>query len=153
MVCPSGDAESEAKLIDESALHCNVAGGAHAGHANCVDSQTDNAARATSAAMKARKGAELDEAKRLVEAHAAASANMQHAVDCWVKMSPAQRADAYEMYGIGCTGHSLNFSTEDLHKKSESTVISANMVYDRATRLMQRLYLGGYRRRHVGEGP
>ena len=153
MVCPSGDAKSEAKLIDESALHCNVAGGAHASHANCVDSQTDNAARATSAAMKARKGAELDEAKRLVEAHAAVPEKMQHAVDCWVKMSPAQRADAYEMHGIGCTGHSLNLTTEDSHKKSESTVISAHMVYDRAARVMQRFFLGGYRRRHAGKGP
>ena len=79
--------------------------------------------------------------------------NMQHADDCWVKISPAQRAGAYEMYGIGCPGHSLNLSTKVSHKKSESTVISASMVYDRAARVMQRFYLGGYRRRHAGGGP
>ena len=78
---------------------------------------------------------------------------MQHADDCWVKISPAQRAGAYEMYGIGCTGHSLNLSTKVSHKKSESTVISASMVYDRASRVMLRYFLGGYRRRNAGEGP
>ena len=57
-----------------------MAGSAHAGHANCVDSQTDNAARATSAAVEARKGPELNEAKRLAEAHAAVPENMP--VDC-----------------------------------------------------------------------
>ena len=43
---------------------------------------------------------------------------MQHADDCWVKMSPAQRGGAYEMHGIGCTGHSLNLPTVDSHKYS-----------------------------------
>ena len=146
MVCPSGDAESEAKLIDESALHSNVAGGVHGSHANCVSSQTDNAARATSAAAKIRKGTELDEAKRLVDAHLAVPANMQHAVDCWLKMSPEQRVDAYEMHELGCAGHSCNLTTEDSHKKSESTVITANMVDDRAARVLQRFFFYGYRR-------
>ena len=147
MVCPSGDAESEAKLIDESALRSNVAGGVHGSHANCVSSQTDNAARATSAAAKIRKGTELDEAKRLVDAHLAVPANMQHAVDCWLKMSPEQRVDAYEMHELGCAGHSGNLTTEDSHKKSESTVITANMVDDRAARVLQRFFFYGYRRR------
>jgi len=103
MICPSGDAVSEAKFIDESALHSTIASGAHASHANCVSSQTDNAARATSSEMKKLKGAELDAAKALVEAHAAVPANMQHAVNCWLKLSPEQQADAYEMHGLGCT--------------------------------------------------
>ena len=80
MICPSGDAESEADLIAKSALHSDVAGGAHASHANCVSSQTDNAARVTSRA-----------AKVLVEAHATVPANMKPAVDLWVKMSPHLR--------------------------------------------------------------
>ena len=139
MICPSGDAASEAKLIDESALHSDIAGGAHASHANCVSSQTDNAARATSAEMKKLKGAELDAAKALVEAHAAVPANMQHAVDCWLKLSPEQQADAYEMHGIGCTGHSANLTTDDSHKHSESAALTTNMVHDRAARVIQRL--------------
>jgi hypothetical protein len=153
MVCPSGDAKSEAKLIDESALHSNVAGGVHASHANCVSSQTDNAARATSAAAKVLKGVELDEVKRLIEAHAAVPENIQHAVDCWLKMSPEQRADAYEMHELGCAGHSNNLTTEDSHKKSESTVITANMVNDRASRVIQRFIFYGYRRRRHEDPP
>ena len=139
MICPSGDAASEAKLIDESALHSDIAGGAHASHANCVSSQTDNAARATSSEMKKLKGAELDAAKALVEAHAAVPANMQHAVDCWLKLTPAQQDDAYEMHGLGCTGHSANLTTDDSHKHSESAALTTNMVHDRAARVIQRL--------------
>ena len=149
MICLSGDAKSEAKLIDECALHSNVAGGVHASHANCASSQTDNAARATSAAAKVLKGAELDEAKRLIEAHVAVPANMQHAVDCWLKMSPEQRADAYEMHGIGCAGHSSNLITEDSHKQTEYKIITANMVDDHASRVIQRLFFYGYRRRII----
>jgi len=149
MICLSGDAKSEAKLIDECALHSNVAGGVHASHANCASSQTDNAARATSAAAKVLKGAELDEAKRLIESHVAVPANMQHAVDCWLKMSPEQRADAYEMHGIGCAGHSSNLITEDSHKQTEYKIITANMVDDRASRVIQRLFFYGYRRRII----
>jgi hypothetical protein len=147
MVCPSGDAKSEAKLIDESALHSDVAGGVHASHANCVSSQTDNAARATSKASKVLKGAELDEAKRLIEAHVAVPANMQHAVDYWLTMSPEQREDAYEMHGIGCAGHTDNLITEDSHKQTEAKVVTANMVDDRASRVIQRFFFYGYRRR------
>jgi len=149
MICLSGDAKSEAKLIDECALHSNVAGGVHASHANCASSQTDNAARATSAAAKVLKGAELDEAKRLIESHVAVPANMQHAVDCWLKMSPEQRADAYEMHGNGCAGHSSNLITEDSHKQTEYKIITANMVDDRASRVIQRLFFYGYRRRII----
>jgi hypothetical protein len=137
MICPSGDALSEATLIHEKALHCDVAGGVHASHANCVSSQTDNAARATSAAQKVLKGAELDEAKRLVEAHAAVPANMQHAVDCWLKLTPEQQANAYEMHGLGCTGHSVNLITEDSHKKTEPTVMAENILLDRIVRSIQ----------------
>lgn len=72
---------------------------------------------------------------------------MQHAVDCWLKMSPEQRVDAYEMHELGCAGHSGNLTTEDSHKKSESTVITANMVDDRAARVLQRFFFYGYRRR------
>jgi len=140
MICPSGDAVSEAKLIDDFALHSSIAGGAHASHANCVSSQTDNAARATSAESKKLKGAELDAAKALVEAHAAVPANMQHAVDCWLKLSPEAKADAYEMHGLGCTGHSANLTTDDSHKHSESTVLPVNMVRDRAARVLQRFF-------------
>ena len=139
MICPSGDAVSEAKLIDESALHSSIAGGARASHANCVSSQTDNAARATSSEMKKLKGAELDAAKALVEAHAAVPSNMQHAVDCWLKLTPEQQADAYEMHGLGCTGHSANLTTDDSHKHSESAALTTNMVHDRAARVIQRL--------------
>ena len=139
MICPSGDAVSEAKLINESALHSDIAGGAHASHANCVSSQTDNAARATSAEMKKLKGAELEAAKALVEAHAAVPANMKHAVDCWLKLSPEQQDDAYEMHGLGCTGHSANLTTDDSHKHSESAALTTNMVHDRAARVIQRL--------------
>jgi hypothetical protein len=139
MICPSGDAVSESKLIDESALHSDIAGGAHASHANCVSSQTDNAARATSAEMKKLKGAELAAAKALVDAHAAVPANMQHAVDCWLKLTPAQQDDAYEMHGLGCTGHSANLTTDDSHKHSESAALTTNMVHDRAARVIQRL--------------
>jgi hypothetical protein len=71
---------SEAVLIHE-ALDYDEAGGMQASHANCVRSQTDNADRASNAAQKVLKGAELDEAKRLAEAQAAVQANMQRAVD------------------------------------------------------------------------
>ena len=144
MVCPSGDAVSEADLIDKSALHSDVAGGAHASHANCVSSSTDNAARATSAECKKLKGKELDEVKRLIEAHAAVPENMKSAVDCWRKMTPAQQADAYEMHGLGCTGHSVNLTTDDSYKQSESTVLTENMVRDRAARVLQRNFLAKF---------
>ena len=77
MVIVSGDAETEAATIVKEALHSKVAGGAHASHANCVSSSTDNAARKTSAELKRLKGLELDEVKRLIEAHAAVPANMR----------------------------------------------------------------------------
>ena len=144
MICPSGDAASEANLINESALHSDVAEGAHASHANCVSSMTDNAARATSSAMKVLKGEELNEAKRLVEEHVAVPANMQHAVDQWLKLTPEQQAHAYEVHGIGCTGHSVNLTTDDSHKKSESTVLPMNMVRYRAALVLQRCALRHY---------
>ena len=53
---------------------------------------------------------------------------MQHAVDCWLKLTPEQQADAYEMHGLGCTGHSVNLTTDDSHSKSESKVLVLNMV-------------------------
>jgi len=68
MVLCSGDAETEAALIMKEALHSDVAGGAHASHANCVSSSTDNAARATSAELKRLKGLEIKEAIGLIEA-------------------------------------------------------------------------------------
>ncbi len=66
MICPSADAESEAKPIKESALRSSVAGGVHASHVNCVSSHTDNAARATSAASKRLKGEELGAVKQII---------------------------------------------------------------------------------------
>jgi hypothetical protein len=141
MICPSGDALSEATLIHEKALHCDVAGGVHASHANCISSQTDNAARATSAAQKVLKGAELDEAKRLAKAHAAVPANMQHAVDCWLKLTHEQQASAYEMHGLGCIGHSVNLITEDSHKKTETTVMAENIARERAARVLQNTFM------------
>ena len=104
IICPSGDAESEAKLINDTALHSNLNGGLHASHVNCVSSQTDNAARATSRECKKLKGEELDEVKRLIAAHAAIPANMEQAVKSWYGLTPKQQEDAYEMYDIGCTG-------------------------------------------------
>ena len=150
MICASGDAESEAKLINETALHSNINGGLHASHVNCVSSQTDNAARATSRECKKLKGEELDEVKRLIAAHAAIPTNMQHAVDSWMKMTRKQQEDAYEMFGIGCTGHSVNLTTEDSHKHSESKELSSNMVRDRAARILQRFCLARAARRDEG---
>ncbi len=141
MVIVSGDAETEAATIVKEALHSKVAGGAHASHANCVSSSTDNAARKTSAELKRLKGLELDEVKRLIEAHAAVPANMAHAVKYWQSLTPAQREDAYEMHGLGCTGHSVNLTTDDSHKHSETKAMADNMVRDRAARLLQRLFL------------
>ena len=150
MICASGDAESEAKLINEKALHSNINGGLHASHVNCVSSQTDNAARATSRECKKLKGDELDEVKRLIAEHAAIPANMQHAVDSWTKMTRKQQEDAYEMFGIGCTGHSVNLTTEDSHKHSESKEVSSNMVRDRAARILQRAVLARAARHDEG---
>ena len=150
MICASSDAESEAKLINEEALHSNINGGLHASHVNCVSSQTDNAARATSRECKKLKGDELDEVKRLIAAHAAIPANMQHAVKSWLSLTPKQQEDAYEMYGIGCTGHSVNLTTEDSHKHSESKELSSNMVRDRAARILQRFCLARAARRDEG---
>ncbi len=100
MVLCSGDAATEAALIMKDALHSDVAEGAHASHANCVSASTDNAARATSDELKRLKGLEIDEAKRLIEAHVAVPGVMKHAVDCWLKLTPTQQEDAYEMHGL-----------------------------------------------------
>jgi hypothetical protein len=78
---------------------------------------------------------------------------MQHAVDCWLELSPEQRTIAYKMHGIGCTGHAVNLTTEaeDTHRKSETTAISANMVNDLAARVVQRLILGWFHRKTGGD--
>jgi len=55
--------------------------------------------------------------------------------------------DAYEMHGIGCAGHTDNLITEDSHKQTEAKVVTANMVDDRASRVIQRFFFYGYRRR------
>jgi hypothetical protein len=113
-----------------------------------VSSQTDNAARATS--RECKKGDELDEVKRLIAAHAAIPANMEQPVKSWLSLTPKQQEDAYEMYGIGCTGHSVNLTTEDSHKHSESKELSSNMVRDRAARILQRAFLARTARRDEG---
>ncbi len=56
------------------------------------------------------------------------------AVDCWKKLTPEQQADAYEMHGLGCSGHSVNLTTDASHNKSEYKVLAENMVRDRAAR-------------------
>lgn len=141
MVIPSGTAATEAATIFKEALHSDVAEGAHASHINCVSSCTDNAARATSAELKRLKVVEIAEAKLLIETHAAVPENMAHAVKCWQLLTPAQQEDAYEMHGLGCTGHSVNLTTDDSHKHSEIKAMADNMVRDRAARVLQRLFL------------
>jgi hypothetical protein len=121
-----------------------VAEGAHASHANCASSSTDNAARATSAELKRLKGVEIDEVKRLIEEHIPIPAKMAHAVKCWQKLNPAQQEDAYEMHELGCSGHSVNLTTDDSHKHSETKAMADNMVRERAARIMQRNFLAKF---------
>ena len=70
-ICPSSAAAAEAILIKE-ARHTSLAGGIDATLLKCQSSITDNAARATSRALRDLKRKELAEAARIVKEHVAA---------------------------------------------------------------------------------
>jgi hypothetical protein len=66
--------------------------------------------------------AELAEAHLLAPAHSTIPASTLHVVDCWLKLTPQQQVDTYEMHGLGSTDHSVNLITENSNKKPEPKV-------------------------------
>ena len=139
-VCSSGTAEHEAQLIQE-ALHSDLAGGAHATLLKLQSSITDNAARPTTRAVRELKRKELAEAARIVAAHIQDYPDtIRPAIEAYKAMDAEGRQRAHELHELGCTGHSLNLTTERSWDKSEPSTIRENMVRYRAANVIQRLY-------------
>ena len=51
-------------------------------------------------------------------------------MDAFLKLSPEQQAHAGEIHQLGCSGRSLNFTTDDYWKISEKPELKANAVRD-----------------------
>jgi hypothetical protein len=137
-VCPSGKAEAEAQQL-QSHLSSSLDGGVRASLINTASSTSDNAARATSNELRILSVQEVESAKAAIDNHLESHPDvLSHAVEAYLKLSEEQQLHAGEMHTLGCTGHSLNLTTDDCWAKSEKSSIKANMVRDRAARVLQR---------------
>ena len=137
---PSGDAETEAKLVEQS-LHSDLGDGVHTSlvGANVVSSTSDNAARKTSRVLADLKEKEVEMLKQMSDAALQqAPAELQEAAQAWLDMGEEQQKVAHQCHELGCTGHSVNLTIDDSHKKTEKAVLEKNVERDLATAMIQR---------------
>jgi hypothetical protein len=131
----------KAKLV-EGAMHCEHGDGVHASLMTVKSLCSDNAARATTRAVIGLQQMQAAELRKLSdEALRQAPKRLEHAAKTWLAMSEEQRKVVEEGTGtheLGCTGHSLNLTIEDFHKKTEKAVLEANIVRDLAVNAIQR---------------
>ena len=135
---PAGDADTEADLVEKS-LHSDLGDGVHASLLHVVSNTSDNAARATSRGVADRK-AKLVEQLQAMSAAALEQApdELAHAATLWSEMSEEQRKVAHTCHELGCTGHSVNLTIDDSHKKTEKEVLEKNVERDLAIITIQR---------------
>lgn len=109
-ICSSGDAQNEARIIEE-AHHTEACGGAHATLQSVQSSITDNAAKKASEVLGERKANEFERAKHIVENHIQNyPESLQPAIDAFLKLDPAQRDVVREIHILTCVGHSINLT-------------------------------------------
>lgn len=138
---PTGDAVTEAKLMQKS-LHSDLGSGVHASLLTVDSASSDNAARKTSCKARELKVGEVDQLKAMSdEALRQAPDELAHAAQAWLQMTETQRSVAHNLHELGCTGHSVNLTIEDSHKKTEKSVLEANVVRDLAVNVIQRFFI------------
>ena len=107
---------------------------------------SDNAARATTRAVGARKVKEIGVVEALQqisrEALEQAPLELEHAARAWAAMSDAQREVAKKgLHELGCGGHSLNLTIDDSHKRTENPTLEACVVRDLAGNVIRRFMM------------
>ena len=80
---------------------------------------------------------EISKVKKAISEHMEANADdILDLVDAFLKLSPEQQAHAGEMHQLGCSGHSLNLTTDDCWRISEKSELEANVVRDLAATII-----------------
>ena len=123
-------------------MHCKHGEGVSASLMTLKSLTSDNAARATSREVIELQKKQAAELRKLSdEALRQAPKRLEHAAKTWLAMSEEQRKVVEKGTGtheLGCTGHSLNLTIDDSHKKTEKPVLEANIVRDLAVNAIHR---------------
>ena len=135
-------------------MSCEHGDGIHASLVTAAAASSDNAARATSRKLQELKAQEIAFIKSLSDQALAEAPNqLVHAAQAWLKSSPEQRKVAEKLHELGCSGHSINLTLDDSHRKTEREVLEANVVRDLAANIIANShFLAKYRRERRQQG-
>jgi len=138
-VCPSGKGKDEAEQLGGH-LKTSVNGGKKGTWLKTKSATSDNAARTTNDEIGKVKVEVVDVVRAELNKHIQAHPeDLAPAVEAYLALSPEQREHAAELANLGCSAHCLNLTVDACWNKSEKTTLLANMVRNRAARVIQRV--------------